>query len=124
MRSWPSLLAAALALAACGTDAVAPQDPDDPLPPGACDETVLDYGNFGEPFIASWCRGCHSSELPVAMRQQAPAGVDFDDHAMTRQWAERILLRATGDQPTMPPAGGPSEAERALLVEWLACGAR
>lgn len=124
MRSWPSVLVAALAVAACGTDAVPTGDDDDPVPVDTCEDSVLDFGNFGEPFVASWCRGCHSSELPTAMRQDAPAGVDFDDHAMTTQWAERILLRATGDQPTMPPAGGPSEAERALLVEWLACGAR
>jgi hypothetical protein len=24
----------------------------------------------------------------------------------------------------MPPAGGPSEEERRLLAEWLACGAK
>jgi hypothetical protein len=28
-----------------------------------------------------------------------------------------------GGTPTMPPAGGPSGEERALLAEWLACGA-
>ena len=37
------------------------------------------------------------------------------------RWGPRIQARATGPEPTMPPGGGPSEEERALLSEWLEC---
>ena len=125
MRSWRELAVVATIVtgAACGTDSVETPDPPD-LPPGACDDSFLDYQNFGAPFVANWCRGCHSSEVPVAMRQHAPADINFDDHATTMQYKDRILVRATGEAPTMPPAGGPSAEERALLVEWLACGGK
>ena len=54
--------------------------------------------------------------------QNAPTDVNFDTLAQVRTRADRIRIRA-GTGTTMPPAGGPSADERALLVEWLACGA-
>lgn len=129
MRSLPSLVLALL-VAACGNDIEPPDgvpSPDEEPPdlePARCDTSYLDYGNFGEPFALDWCRGCHSSSVPAGMRQKAPMGVNFDTHADVQQWKERILIRAGGNAPTMPPAGGPSADERALLAEWLACGAK
>jgi uncharacterized membrane protein len=58
------------------------------------------------------------------MRQNAPLGVDFDDLDRVRDYAPRIDVRAAGTPPTMPPAAGPSPEERAMLAEWINCGAR
>lgn len=112
------LLAGCLALAACGND-VAEEPPVD----DACESSVLTYQNFGEPFLLDWCRGCHSSGLLEGMRQDAPMGTDFDDLELVRSYTSKMTLRAAGPMPTMPPAAGPSPEERALLGEWLACGA-
>lgn len=111
MRSSHSVLAVLAAIAACGNDT----DP-------ACEASFLRYDNFGSPFIVNWCRACHSSALPPDMRQQAPLGVNFDTVEEIRAWAIRID-RTAGVGLTMPPAGGPSAAERAMLTEWLRCGA-
>ena len=120
MRSLPSApgaravaLASLIVLGACGSDT----DP-------ACDRSFLRYDNFGSPFIVNWCRACHSAELPPDMRQQAPAGVDFDTLTEIRAWSTSITITTGDDRATMPPAGGPSSSERAMLVEWLRCGAR
>jgi uncharacterized membrane protein len=129
MRSWRErLVAAAAAVAAatlaagCGEDGTGDDPPAGP-PGDACETSYLDHASFGEPFLLDWCTGCHSSALPPNMRQQAPADVNFDTLEDARRWAPRIGARATGAMPTMPPAGGPSAEERALLAEWLACGA-
>lgn len=101
----------ALVVAACGEDT-------DPF----CERSFLRYDNFGSPFIANWCRACHSAALPPDMRQDAPTDINFDTLAEVRAWAV-LIQRTAGDGATMPPAGGPSAAERAMLVEWLHCGA-
>ena len=110
MRSWAS--AVLLALAACSAE---------PRPP-ACETSVLTYETFGEPFVLDWCRGCHSANVPPGMRQLAPLHVNFDTLEDVRTWSDRISELA-GASRIMPPAGGPSDQERELLVEWLACGA-
>lgn len=112
-RCDPGLAACAvwLALAGCGADT----DP-------ACARSFLRYDNFGAPFIADWCRSCHSAALPADMRQQAPAEINFDNLSEVRHWSIAIA-RSTAETTAMPPAGGPSRGERALLAEWLRCGA-
>ena len=126
MRLSHSLLALSFVLAgACGNDTgVSGPGPDpDPQPdPDACETSYLDYGNFGSVFVTNWCRGCHSSSVPAGMRQKAPIDVNFDNEADANEWKTRIRIRAAGDKPTMPPAGGPSVEERALLAEWIDCG--
>jgi len=119
MRSSPSVLAALLFWGACGTDA----EPAPELDP-ACATSTLTYDNFGGPFMLDWCRGCHSSGQPDGMRQGAPLGVDFDDRPHVLQWSTEIEALATGTMPSMPPAAGPSVEERAMLAEWVHCGAR
>jgi uncharacterized membrane protein len=103
--------AIALALAACGEDY-----------PAECRDSPLTYETFGAPFMISWCRGCHSRELRVDMRQRAPVDVNLDTLGDVRAHATRIVVRA-GAGSSMPPAGGPSADERALLAEWIGCGA-
>ena len=127
-----SLLSIAIALAACGTDSM-PREPDGdgsgsdmvneptPVDPDACETSYLSYDNFGAPFVINWCRGCHSSAVPAGMRQKAPIDANFDDLDDIITWGERIKMRATGTAPNMPPVGGPSAEERALLAEWLTC---
>jgi|MudIll2142460700_1097286.scaffolds.fasta_scaffold01237_4 uncharacterized membrane protein len=119
MRSWLSVV---VLVAACGNDVGVPPPGEPPVDPDACETSYLDYGNFGAPFVLNWCTGCHASSVPAGMRQKAPVDVNFDDAADVIEWKERIRIRATGDKPTMPPAGGPTTEERSLLAEWIACG--
>ncbi len=87
------------------------------------EDSELTFESFGGPFLISWCNGCHASGMPEAERQGAPLGIDFDDIDRIRAQAERIWARSGDHNFTMPPAGGPEDDERALLGEWLACGA-
>jgi uncharacterized membrane protein len=87
-------------------------------------ESTLDYENFGARFFLTWCTGCHSSALPEKERKKAPLGVDFNTVDEIRSLRERIWMRAGDANTTMPPAGGPSAKERAMLGQWLACGAK
>jgi uncharacterized membrane protein len=108
MRSW---LNALVLLAACGNDV----DP-------SCQTSRLTYENFGAVFLENWCNGCHSDGLPYGMRQTAPLDVNFDtlDEVRAQSFA---IVRTTAIARTMPPEGGPTEDERALLAEWMQCGA-
>lgn len=83
----------------------------------------LTYEGFGDGFVRNNCRGCHASQLVGVARHGAPDGVSFDTLDDVRAHAPRMLDRATGPAPSMPPAGGPSDEERQLFREWLACGA-
>ena len=108
---------AAMILAACGSDS----DGDGTL---LCDEgSELTYENFADAFMRDWCTGCHSSDLEAGARANAPANVNLDTREDVLVWLERVQVRATGDNPTMPPTAGPSVEETALLEEWLSCGA-
>ncbi len=86
-------------------------------------DSFLTYENFGGPFINNNCTGCHHSSLSAGERQNAPPGFDFETVELIRKHADRIWARSGDDNATMPPAGPPAEDERALLGEWLACGA-
>jgi uncharacterized membrane protein len=121
MRSWHRLAIAALLAAGCGDDIGGGTPPPDP---DACEASYLDHSTFGEPFLLDWCSGCHSAALPATMRQNAPADVNFDTIEDVRRFGDRIAARGAGPTPTMPPAGGPSAEERALLAEWISCGAK
>jgi uncharacterized membrane protein len=109
MRSWRS---AVVLVAACGTPDASYQ----------CQTSPLSYTSFGSPFMSNWCNGCHSVDLPPGMRQRAPVDMNFDTLADVRAWSHDILVSA-GLTTSMPPAGGPSDGERQMLVTWLSCGA-
>ena len=86
-----------------------------------CDrDPPLTFHNFGESFMAKHCIGCHSVLHEGNLREGAPLGVDLNTYDDVLQWAERIDARALGSID-MPPGGGPSESERAMLAEWLEC---
>lgn len=83
------------------------------------DAPVVTWENFGQGFTIENCQSCHASTAPN--RYGAPPYVVFDTHNDVKTWRERMLDRATGDAPTMPPGGGVSEEDRALLEIWLTC---
>ena len=99
-----------------------PAEPPVTTDPSECppDSTVT-WENFGDPFVHTWCTACHSETLHGEARQGAPDGVDFDHYEDVAVYADRILLLASGDPPSMPPAGGTTDEERSLLVEWILC---
>jgi hypothetical protein len=93
-------------------------------PSGAitCDrQPPLDWDNFGAGFLELHCTSCHSSQNAEPHRSGAPVGVDFDTYGDVVRHVSRIESQATGADPEMPPAGGPTQAELALLREWLTC---
>ncbi len=79
----------------------------------------LEWENFGDGFITQNCQPCHAST--AVDRYGAPADVTFDDEDETLAWTERILARAAGDDPDMPPAGGVDDTDREKLEIWLTC---
>lgn len=83
--------------------------------------TTLTYDNFGKAFFDTYCNSCHSAE--GAARQGAPSGDVFDTQDAIVGDKGEIYEVSAGSNPSMPPGGGPSDAERAQLAEWLACGA-
>lgn len=86
--------------------------------------TDLTYQNFGESFLITWCRGCHSATVPEDMRQMAPPTVNYNSLADAKRWRSEAISRVSNDGPlarSMPPSGGPSDGERALFVEWMKC---
>jgi hypothetical protein len=110
-----------LGLVACGSVGDADRKP----PLDTASEVACDPANGWDPFargyLTTWCTPCHSESLIGADRAGAPVGVDLDSWAGASLWADRVAHRSLDD--TMPPGGGPSEAERARIAEWVACGA-
>jgi hypothetical protein len=87
--------------------------------PGCAGEPVVTWANFGQGFLREQCQACHAST--VVNRGDAPADVIFDTEADAVRLAARIEARALGEPPSMPPEGGVSDTDRALLDLWLRC---
>ena len=83
------------------------------------DAPTVTWASWGEGFLIENCQGCHSPATAEAA--QAPEGLYFADEAEVRNQASRILARATGEQPDMPPQGGVEDSDRYLLEVWLRC---
>ncbi len=90
-----------------------------PCPP----DSALTWENFGGVYVLSYCTSCHHSDLPFDARQLAPVAIDLETIELVRSHAERVWARAADQNQSMPPVGAPGPSERALLGEWLACGA-
>ena len=85
-----------------------------------CDDAPnLSWNNFGQGFLTEACQGCHATAADN--RYGAPDEVVFDTAEVTWAQADRILARATGDFPSMPPLGGTSATDRQKLEIWLRC---
>jgi hypothetical protein len=118
-------LVLALALAACKPESVPVFGPptETQCPPGG---TTLDYASFAQPFMEAYCTRCHSSELVGAQRQGAPSFHDFDTYFGIVGVADHIDETTAGGPAAMnrgmPQDGDlPSDAERLMLGEWIAC---
>jgi uncharacterized membrane protein len=112
-------------LAACGGD----DHGLGPLTETECpDDSTLTYENFGEPFMAAYCLGCHSVDVQGDDREGAPSDHNFDTQFEIQAFAEHIdQMAGSGPAVTntiMPPGNPkPSMGERVELAQWLACGA-
>lgn len=90
--------------------------------------TALTYENFGQEFVADFCLRCHSVEVEGDDREDAPSDHNFDTHFECMAFADHMDQKAgSGPESTneaMPPsAPRPTTEQRAMLSEWLACGA-
>jgi uncharacterized membrane protein len=103
---------------------------EDERPSGAtcAPDSTLTYETFGRPFTEEYCTRCHSSALTGDARNGAPSEYNLDTLAAIRDvGAEEIDEQAAAGpsnvNTSMPPSEPrPTEAERRLLGEWLACG--
>jgi uncharacterized membrane protein len=90
--------------------------------------SALTYDTFGSSFMGQYCTSCHSSALSGSARNGAPSNLNFDTLAALHEVdSEEIDAEAAAGpssvNTSMPPGEPkPSEAERRLLGEWLACG--
>jgi uncharacterized membrane protein len=84
-----------------------------------CDGPTITWETFGHGFVTTHCQGCHAST--AIDRQGAPVDIVFDTEADVIAMSTRVLDAATSETPRMPPAGGPTEEERALAAAWLGC---
>jgi uncharacterized membrane protein len=86
-----------------------------------CDDApYADWNSFGHGFVIENCQACHAAEGDG--RQGAPEDVRFDTPDDVWVRADRVLVRAAAEPPSMPPMGGTSESDRVLLRAWLECG--
>ncbi len=94
----------------------------DSPPDDACaDVPVVTWNSFGASFVLHNCQGCHAST--AADRHDAPESITFDTVEQTWEFAQLILIVASGDAPTMPPRGGVTDDDRQRLTWWLECAA-
>lgn len=121
---WLLVLALPLLVAGC-SDHAETGEPTGAICPT---DSQLSYENFGRTFMDSYCLRCHSSTVTGADREGAPDDHNFDTRAEIQTFAEHIdEMAGSGPDATntiMPPDGdAPSQAEREMLSQWLACGA-
>jgi len=115
-----------LALGAIGLLACA-QDEQQGSPTGAECDPYLYYELEIAPLMDRYCVSCHAQDLPLSQRHGAPGDHDFDSKQGVLNNAEHVALVAAGGplaiNRSMPPGGSkqPSDAERKLLGQWLAC---
>jgi uncharacterized membrane protein len=84
--------------------------------------TALTFDNWAVGFFAGYCNSCHS--VNADDRKGAPVAYVFDTYDQVDALRERIFLRSAADNVSMPPGpDDPSEEERWMLAEWIACGA-
>ncbi len=94
--------------------------PGDSGGPADCaDAPVVTWASWGQGFLIESCQTCHATTSPD--RNGAPEDVSFDTLDDVKLHADRMLVRATGDAPDMPPRGGISDDDRARLQTWLSC---
>ncbi len=125
-------ITALLGAVACGgedEDSGSEEDADVGPASGAVCPTnsAVTYETDIKPFMASYCTTCHAANVPVAQRNGAPKGHNFETEQGVLDEAAHIDQEAaSGPNATntmMPPTGfpAPSVEERQKLGEYLAC---
>lgn len=90
---------------------------------------TITYSGWAQYFFASYCTRCHSSTLTTSdERNGATIHANWDDLPTIRSYTKEIDSFAAGGpngiNHIMPPNGAmPSDDERIMLGEFLACGA-
>jgi hypothetical protein len=90
---------------------------------------TITYSGWAENFFASYCTRCHSSTLTTSdARSGATPHANWDDLPTIRSYAKEIDSYAAGGpngvNHIMPPSDPrPTDDERIMLGEFLACGA-
>ena len=120
-----ALAVSVLGVVACGGGGSSPSG-------AVCDTAgmALTYANFGKSFMDTHCIRCHSSAKTGAGRDGAPTDQNFDTLAGVQAHLDLIDTQAAsgpdGTNTSMPndTRTTPSDAERAMLGQWLACGAQ
>ena len=135
LSRWGSSVLFTLAFGAlgCSGSDPPPSHGGSPLPTGSTcpDQSTpsLTYGGWAQYFFASYCTRCHSSMLETPTeRNGATPHANWDDLPTIRAYATEIDAFAAGGPDginrVMPPSDPkPSDEERKMLGEWLACGA-
>lgn len=77
------------------------------------------WDNYAEGFFVGYCETCHAEGSPN--RHDAPDAVSFGTEADALRLGAAIRLAVLSDTPTMPPGGGLTPDELALLDDWLSC---
>jgi len=108
------LLATLLACAGDPADSVRDSGP-------CADAPLVTWETFGQGFLVENCQACHAQG--VTDRAGAPQEVSFGTEEEALRWKDRILARAAGESPTMPPMGGTTADDRWRLEVWLTCHA-
>jgi predicted CxxxxCH...CXXCH cytochrome family protein len=115
-----SLLGSLLAVGACAYG--------DPSGASCPTDDAPTYASFGQQFFATYCTSCHSASS--TNRHGAPGGQNYDTEADVIRHADDIdeaAARGPDAKNTfMPELGGtvthkPSDAEREMLGQYLAC---
>jgi hypothetical protein len=102
-----------------------PDGSDTDVPPdtalAVCDDPMLTWEGFAQPFLTTWCLSCHGSQLVGDERHGAPVEFAFDTLEMTQPFGELIRSVAV-DSNEMPPTDAIAPADRARLGDWIDCG--
>jgi len=120
-----ALLLGVVTLASC--DSEEPQPLFGPPTESVCpSNSTITYNNFGKSFMDNYCTRCHHTELVGEDRQGAPSFHDFDTLFGIKAVSNHVdFTTAAGPAATndsMPPGGMiPSDEERRMLGEWIAC---
>jgi hypothetical protein len=127
-----------LVLVACSDTAVPTPTETTCADPSA---STLTWDSFGQKFMTDYCTHCHSTALVYSKRNGAPLYHDYDTLqgvlSLPGHIDERAGAGPAATNTMMPPSrcpstpGGPldrdcarpSEAERTMLAQWLACKA-
>ncbi len=88
---------------------------------GASTCAELTWASAGQPYLLTYCTGCHSAGVTGEWRRGAPSGTDFETLAGARTWQDRIAARIA--EGTMPPGGGAPADQTERLLAWIDCGA-